>query len=427
MNIDIISILDYNGSKNNTSEMLPYYLQHYTRSFPSAKINIYMSNFPDDYNGYEMYFLNNYNCNLNKLELDNTKEYYDYRLTKKVRNYLQKELDFKNNVWKNSEADWIIICDIDEILMITEEDLKKEDSDVIKFEGYHMKRFKKESRLFQLTYGYHDKDYNKPCVFRKNVNDLVFTMGQHDFYCSTNKVSKGLYKLLHFKKIHLESLYKNVDLELVRKDIQPEVDNSFIFRAYLRSNLTNIKKTEISDEGIWIDERLDEHHYTDYELCDQIVSFLKDEDSETIADFGCGTGQYVTYLREKGVQADGYDGNPRVNEYCEHCQVTDLSKPMNIKKYDWVMSFEVGEHIPKKFEDVFLSNIDNTNTKGIILTWAPIGTPGYGHINCQDQDYIKNKIIKLGYTFDEQTTQKLKDSCSIPWLIRSLMVLRKIK
>ena len=37
MKVEIFSVLDYNGNKNNEPEMLPMYLEHYTKNFPIVR------------------------------------------------------------------------------------------------------------------------------------------------------------------------------------------------------------------------------------------------------------------------------------------------------------------------------------------------------------------------------------------------------
>ena len=107
--------------------------------------------------------------------------------------------------------------------------------------------------------------------------------------------------------------------------------------------------------------------------------------------------------------------------------VLDLSKPHKFDEpYDWIMSLEVGEHLPKEFEDVFIENLHNNNKKGIVLSWAIIGQGGRGHINEQNNDYIKEKIMKLGYTNDVEAEQKMRAAASLGWFKNTLMVFRKI-
>ncbi|CAG5124210.1 unnamed protein product, partial [Candidula unifasciata] len=49
----------------------------------------------------------------------------------------------------------------------------------------------------------------------------------------------------------------------------------------------------------------------------------------------------------------------------------DLTAPQyGLPAYDWVVSVEVGEHIPAKFEDIYLDNLARHAKEGIVLSWA---------------------------------------------------------
>lgn len=430
MTVEIFSVLDYHGNKNNEPEMLSIYLEHYTSCFPNCKINIYLSNFPTNYQGSEMLLLKKYGCNIKTVELDNTEKYYEDIINKEVKNYLEKEKNFRNSVWKDSKSDWVILCDIDEILSINSKELEEIDSDAIEFVGYSMIRYNKYSNYRKLTYAIKYNRYNKTCVFKPTIKEMNFQLGQHTCNPTTTKINKGKYKLFHYKKTDVDKFIVK-DVELVKTDIEQEVSQDYIFKRLIGggivSNVSFDKKANISKEGFWIDERLEHHHYTDQKLCKSLVDFFKKENSKTVADFGCGLGEYVRYLNDSGIFANGYDGNPKTNTYNEKCFVLDLSKPINIDIYDWVISFEVGEHIPEECEDVFIQNMHKTNKNGIILTWAPPHHAGYGHINCRDIDYVVNKICKLGYTLDINATNQFRKNCELSWLELTISVLRKNK
>ena len=110
-------------------------------------------------------------------------------------------------------------------------------------------------------------------------------------------------------------------------------------------------------------------------------------------------GSYVKDFRKNNINAFGYDGNPYTPEMTDNlCEIFDLSIEKKFEKsFCWVLSLEVGEHLPKKFEDVFINNLHNNNKNGMVLSWAIKGQGGSGHVNEQDNDYIKSKICKLGY------------------------------
>jgi len=56
---------------------------------------------------------------------------------------------------------------------------------------------------------------------------------------------------------------------------------------------------------------------------------------------------------------DAYDGSPFSEEALEgKVQHLDLTVPQyGLPVYDWVLSLEVAEHIPVKFEAIYLDNL----------------------------------------------------------------------
>jgi hypothetical protein len=105
--------------------------------------------------------------------------------------------------------------------------------------------------------------------------------------------------------------------------------------------------------------------------------------------------------------------------------VLDLSKPFDMPKKEYVITLEVGEHIPKINEDIFIGNVHNHNTKGVILSWAVVGQGGDGHVNCQNNDYIKQKFHDLGYKNDIEEEQFLRINSSFSWFKNTIMVFKK--
>lgn len=183
----------------------------------------------------------------------------------------------------------------------------------------------------------------------------------------------------------------------------------------------------IHDHGYWAGKDATNHHAFDELLAYMIVGFLKQEGAQNVADFGCGDGSYVRVISESGISCDGFDGNPCTEELTGKMgTVLDLSQPFCLEKmYDWALCIEVGEHIPKKFEDVFFENLDNHVVKGIILSWAIKGQGGWGHFNEQDNQYIKNRMSKLGYENDIKSENLLRKNATLPWLKNTMMVFRK--
>ena len=86
---------------------------------------------------------------------------------------------------------------------------------------------------------------------------------------------------------------------------------------------------------------------------------------------------------------------------------------------------EVGEHLPKEHEDAFMENLHRYNTRGMVLSWAVVGQGGIGHVNEQNNDYVKAKICAKGYVHDMDAEQALRKSSKFSYFKRTIMVFRK--
>jgi hypothetical protein len=182
----------------------------------------------------------------------------------------------------------------------------------------------------------------------------------------------------------------------------------------------------IHQNGYWKGLEADAQHVHDPNLANCLVTFFKNEGATSIVDFGCGMGNYVRTFRDNGLNATGFDGNPNTPELTNNtCSVLDLSVPLQFEPFDWIISLEVGEHLPAEFEDIFIQNLHNNNKRGIILSWAIKGQGGHGHFNEQDNDYIKSKIWGLGYVNDIESENNMRNMSSLPWFKDTIMVFRR--
>jgi cyclopropane fatty-acyl-phospholipid synthase-like methyltransferase len=180
----------------------------------------------------------------------------------------------------------------------------------------------------------------------------------------------------------------------------------------------------VSPRGYFIG---DSEHVTDWKLAEAIAKFLQKEQATTLVDFGCGDGDYVNYFIKQGIDTIGYDGNP-VTEIASGgtCFVLDLSNLIDLNnRFDWVMSLEVGEHLPKRYETVFIENLVRHAKNGLVLSWAIKGQGGTGHFNEQNNDYIKKIFADLGWINDIETENQLREQASVCWFKNTLMVFRR--
>lgn len=184
----------------------------------------------------------------------------------------------------------------------------------------------------------------------------------------------------------------------------------------------------INKHGYWENIESKAHQSHDLKLAFFLVEFFQREKVRSVGDFGCGLGTYVKTFRQNKIKAFGFDGNPCTPELTNGvCEVFDLAEPKEFEeRFDWIICLRVGELIKKKYEDIFINNLHNNNNSGIILSWAKKGQGGEGHVNEQDNEYIKQKICDMGYMNDITTEQYLRENASAWWFKETIMVFRKI-
>jgi hypothetical protein len=150
----------------------------------------------------------------------------------------------------------------------------------------------------------------------------------------------------------------------------------------------------------------------------------------SLSDFGAGVGQLGHGLRAMlpGLEYHGYDGAGNIEEFTKgYVKFADLTKPLSFKRTDYVISAEVGEHIPNQFEQQVIQNLHAHNCKGIVLTWAVLGQGGNGHVNCHSNDYIMNLFENLGYKYNNRISQLLRNNHTDHyWFAGSAMVFDRI-
>ncbi|MEB5212778.1 hypothetical protein RXR86_28735, partial [Pseudomonas aeruginosa] len=122
--------------------------------------------------------------------------------------------------------------------------------------------------------------------------------------------------------------------------------------------------------------------------------------NQTVYDLGAGPGFYSQFLKMRNMDVTSFDANNHL--YLSLCQIHhfDLSKPVDlIGKADIALCLEVGEHIDAEFESIVINNICKLARNKIILSWAIPGQGGFGHVNCQPNDYIIEAITAREWAY----------------------------
>jgi len=241
-----------------------------------------------------------------------------------------------------------------------------------------------------------------------------------------------------------EKVEKNIDMQKLIKELEGVVGWDETQKILQKCEIQQQDEADESDvpivmvspAGFWVGEGACEEHAFDARLCDELIRFFKNERDAlqmsrkefTVIDFGCGMGNYVQTMIGSGIDMEGYDGNPSTPALTKgHGKVQDLSVPFSLPggRRKWVMSLEVGEHLPKKFESIFLDNVCNHADKGLILSWAKPGQGGFGHFNEQPDEYIRAEVCKRGFVVDARLEQTLRRSSSLKWFKDTIMAFRR--
>jgi cyclopropane fatty-acyl-phospholipid synthase-like methyltransferase len=198
--------------------------------------------------------------------------------------------------------------------------------------------------------------------------------------------------------------------------------------GFCSSFFLKLKNMKINEVGFW--ETTDQTgHVHDKSIAAALSQYLAYKQAKTVVDFGCGLGDYAKAFKADGYKVEAYDGNPSTETLSGGIgKVLDLSKPFYLgKKFDVVLSLEVGEHIPKEFEDQFIDNITKHAKKHLIISWAVVGQGGDGHVNCANNDYIIRQIVDRGFKHNGKDSQTIRDAATnASWFSYTIMVFDKV-
>jgi glycosyltransferase involved in cell wall biosynthesis len=139
-----------------------------------------------------------------------------------------KLIDIRNTCWKNSDADWVIVCDSDELIYHPDlfnvlENIK---ANHIICEGYEMMTETlptTEAQIYEeIKHGYFKVDYSKPCLFKPSeIRETNFAPGSHTAKpVGAVSVNDSGIKLLHYKYLNREILINKYAHYATRQSVE---------------------------------------------------------------------------------------------------------------------------------------------------------------------------------------------------------------
>lgn len=148
-----------------------------------------------------------------------------------------------------------------------------------------------------------------------------------------------------------------------------------------------------------------------------------------VASFGDGPGVYREHMLQMGtlVSYDAFDGAPFAEETTnDRVAFLDLSVPVyHLAEYDWIVSLEVAEHIPREFESIYVDNLVRHAREGIILSWAVPEQEGHSHVNGREPEFVEYVMRKKGFELDADASVRLRNSAQASWLQNNILVFRR--
>lgn len=176
----------------NEELQIQFTIDHYRKRFHDCKIVVYDNMSTDN----TALIAKNNNCVVIPYDTNNT--IMD-----------SKYLEIKNNCWKTASTDWVLICDVDELLDINESQLQEEafhGNTIIKSKGFNMINMEDNYDLDNITYGVRSEPYDKYYLFNKAyINNINYMPGCHKANpIGLIKLSNEYYNAYHFNFINID-------------------------------------------------------------------------------------------------------------------------------------------------------------------------------------------------------------------------------
>lgn len=186
-----------------------------------------------------------------------------------------------------------------------------------------------------------------------------------------------------------------------------------------------MKPDAMQSNGVWSQWQADTYHQSSPKLAEFMAHYLPKD--KNVIDMGCGNGFYIGELAKQGFNCLGIEGCPLNNFLHDQIEIMDLTLPHDLPVRGSVISLEVIEHIDKQYEQIFLDTVTRHCSGDLIFSWALTGQPGIGHVNCVDQSYAIDQIVKRGFKFLPGTTQQFRkhidENCN--WFERTLLIFHR--
>ena len=213
----------------NEEKILPYFFQHYRQRFKDIRFTFYDNGSTDA---------------SKDIMTANRAEIIHYETGGTIRGDIQR--DIKNECWKTSTADWIIVCDVDEWIDCDDVFLAKTDCTIVKPEGYNMVGY--TTNLNKVVRGARHRLMDKCVLFNRHaITAINYMPGGHRCKpVGTVVYNKEKVLLYHMKFFQLGYHLKR------QKEVAVRVSSYNKSRGWSKHYHTNIKKSIAYYLLVWL-------------------------------------------------------------------------------------------------------------------------------------------------------------------------------
>ena len=140
----------------------------------------------------------------------------------------------------------------------------------------------------------------------------------------------------------------------------------------------------------------------------------------TLLDAGCGEGHCVTWFRERGVVARGFDGLPYNVSQCKakglDVDVHDLTKgPYASAPVDVLWCSDVVEHVDEQFVPNIIGTFQCATIVALSHGTEEHAAQGWHHVNNKSEEYWIDLMEANGYRHMPEYTQAARATCEFGW------------
>lgn len=153
-------------------------------------------------------------------------------------------------------------------------------------------------------------------------------------------------------------------------------------------------------------------------VCSGVIEIMEMKKGQTVVDIGCAIGDLVQGFLDLGMDSYGIEGSIAAKPYLtvepNRIYFEDIREDLDfIEKTnipipcDVVTCFEVAEHLEEEHSLQFVFNLCSMSDQ-IVMSAAPPGQGGHGHVNCQPYEYWERLFHVCGHARRKDLESRLK-------------------